>query len=343
MGISELPVAERDGAKTPILSKQMGITIIYLIIWVASSNSIILLNKWVIDTAGFSYPILLTCWHQVFATIAMQLLARTTKLLDSRHKQPLTTKFLLRTILPIAVVTSGALICSNTAYLYLSVPFIQMLKGLSPVFVLFLTWLWSLKQVTTSDIFSILVITGGVMLASFGELEFSWLGTTIHLTGLGCEALRVVMIQALLNDEGHEVGPLLGLYYFAPACAALNLLFASITELPQITLADFAKVGWPLLLLNGAVAFLVNMSSITLIGRISALLLNLTGIAKNILLIGLSVVIWGDAISHLQIFAYSVTLLAITWYSNGMEIVNAVLTFIRTRGPWGYSKLSTTG
>ena len=49
-------------------------------------------------------------------------------------------------------MTSASLVCSNTAYLYLSVPFIQMLKGLSPVFVLFLTWLWSLKQVTTSDI-----------------------------------------------------------------------------------------------------------------------------------------------------------------------------------------------
>lgn len=195
----------------------------------------------------------------------MQVIARTTKLLDGRHQQPLTLKFLLRTIVPIAAVASGALICSNTAYLYLSVPFIQMLKALSPVFVLFLTWVWSLKQVTTSDIASILVITAGVMLASIGELEFSWLGTAIHVTGLACEALRVVMIQALLTNEGHEIGPLLSLYYYAPACALFNLLFASITELPQITLADFAKVGWPLLVLNGAIAFLVNISSITLV------------------------------------------------------------------------------
>lgn len=140
-----------------------------------------------------------------------------------------------------------------------------MLKALSPVFVLFLTWLWSLKQVTTSDMASILVITAGVMLTSIGELEFSWLGTAIHLTGLACEALRVVMIQALLTNEGHEIGPLLSLYYYAPTCASFNLMFATLTELPRITLADFAKVGWPLLLLNGAIAFLVNISSITLV------------------------------------------------------------------------------
>lgn len=197
--------------------------------------------------------------------IATQVTAYATKLLDGRHKQPLTMVFFLRKILPIAFTTSGALICSNTAYLYLTVPFIQMLKGLSPVFVLFLTWLWSLKKVTTSDIFSILVITCSVMLASFGELEFSWLGTAIHLTGLGCEALRVVMIQALLADEGYEIPPLLGMYYLAPACAMLSLLLASVTELPHITLKDFTKVGWPLLLLNGAVAFLVNVSSMTLV------------------------------------------------------------------------------
>lgn len=211
--------------------------------------------------------ILLTCWHQVFATIAMQVIARTTRLLDSRHSQPLTMSFLFRTILPIAAVSSGALICSNSAYMYLSVPFIQMLKALSPVFVLFLTWLWSLKDVNKSDVISIMVITGGVMLASVGELEFSWLGTAIHLTGLACEALRVVMIQSLLTSQGYDIGPLLSLYYYAPACAMFNLLFACITELPQITLADFAKVGWPLLLLNGAIAFLVNISSITLVSR----------------------------------------------------------------------------
>jgi drug/metabolite transporter (DMT)-like permease len=177
----------------------------------------------------------------------------------------MSARFLLKTIMPIAAVASGSLICSNAAYLYLSVPFIQMLKALSPVFVLFLTWLWSLKKVSTSDIVSILVITCGVMLASIGELDFSWLGTAIHLGGLGCEALRVVMIQALLTNEGHSIGPLMSLYYYAPACALFNFLLATVTELPKITLADIGKVGWPLLLLNGAIAFLVNISSITLV------------------------------------------------------------------------------
>jgi hypothetical protein len=71
--------------------------------------------------------------------------------------------------------------------------------------------------------------------------------------------------------------------------------------------------------------------------------LNLTGIAKNILLIGLSVVIWGTEITRLQIFAYSVTLVAITWYSNGVEILAAILTFVRSWGPRGYSKISSSG
>lgn len=68
--------------------------------------------------------------------------------------------------------------------------------------------------------------------------------------------------------------------------------------------------------------------------------MNLTGIAKNILLIGLSVVIWGTEITHLQVLGYSITLLAITWYSNGVEILAAAWNMIRTWGPKGYSKLS---
>ena len=41
----------------------------------------------------------------------------------------MTRRMFLRSILPIGVLFSGSLILSNKAYLYLSVPFIQMLKA----------------------------------------------------------------------------------------------------------------------------------------------------------------------------------------------------------------------
>ena len=71
---------------------------------------------------------ILTPWHRVFATIATQVLARATKLLDGRKTVKMTGRIHLRAVMPIGLLYSGSLVCSNLVYLYLSVPFIQMLK-----------------------------------------------------------------------------------------------------------------------------------------------------------------------------------------------------------------------
>jgi len=74
------------------------------------------------------YPVILTCWHQVFATVITQLMARYTTLLDGRKTVKMTGRVYLRAIVPIGLFFSLSLICGNLTYLYLSVAFIQMLK-----------------------------------------------------------------------------------------------------------------------------------------------------------------------------------------------------------------------
>ena len=57
-----------------------------------------------------------------------QILARTTTLLDGRKEVRMNGRTYLRAIVPIGMFFSLSLICSNQAYLYLSVAFIKMLK-----------------------------------------------------------------------------------------------------------------------------------------------------------------------------------------------------------------------
>jgi hypothetical protein len=100
----------------------------YIATWISLSSSVIIFNKWILDTAGFRYPIVLTTWHLAFATFMTQILARFTTVLDSRKKVPMTGRIYLRAIVPIGLMFSLSLICGNLTYLYLSVSFIQMLK-----------------------------------------------------------------------------------------------------------------------------------------------------------------------------------------------------------------------
>ncbi|KAH7152175.1 triose-phosphate transporter family-domain-containing protein [Dactylonectria estremocensis] len=292
---------------------------VYILSWIFFSNITIIFNKWLIDTAGFRYPIILTTWHLVFATAATQILAQTTSLLDSRHAVPVSRRFYIRSILPIGVLYSGSLVFSNVVYLYLSVAFIQMLKAAGPVAVLLTSWVWGVASPSLSTFGNIILIVCGVAIASAGEIEFSWIGFLFQLGGTIFEAVRLVMIQVMLGGEGIRMDPLVGLYYFAPVCALMNMFVVAVTEAPHFQWEDAAKTGYGILLLNASVAFILNIVSVFLIGKTSGLVMSLSGILKSILLVGTSVLIWGTQISMLQVLGYAVALVGLTLYSVGYE------------------------
>ncbi|KAK8041180.1 hypothetical protein PG994_014187 [Apiospora phragmitis] len=299
----------------------------YVASWIFFSNLTILFNKWLIDDAGF--PVILTWWHMTFATLATQFLARTTTLLDNRHSVKMTRPFYLKAVVPIGLLYSVSMVCSNLVYLYLNVAFIQMLKAASPFSTLVIAWLWGQEHPTTPMILKILVIILGVLVASAGEIHFSWIGFSFQLGGLVFESIRVVMIQDLMSGGGGDdagrstMDPLVSLYYYAPVCAVTNFFVAWATEWPTFAWSNFVGAGPWVLVLNGLVAFLLNVSSVMLIGKTSGLVLHLTGILKNILLVVASVFIWGTAVSPVQILGYGTALTGFVFYKSSWSDLKA--------------------
>lgn len=304
---------------------------VYILAWIFFSNMTIIFNKWLLDNANFRYPIILTTWHLVFATVATQILARTTKLLDSRHALPISRRFFLRTILPIGIFYSGSLVFSNVVYLYLSVAFIQMLKSVGPVAVLLASWAWGVSKPDVSTLANVLVIVFGVAVASVGEIQFSMIGFIFQVAGTLFEAVRLVMIQVMLKGEGIRMDPLVGLYYYAPVCTVMNLFVVAATELPSFQWADVEKAGYGMLLLNAFVAFFLNIVSVFLIGKTSGLVMALTGILKSILLVAASVLIWNTPISLLQTLGYGIALIGLVLYSVGYQ---QILQNLRDSSSW---------
>lgn len=290
--------------------------------------------------------VILTCWHLVFATLATQILARTTRLLDGRRTAAMTGRKYLRAVVPIGLFYSGSLVCSNLVYLYLSVAFIQMLKAAAPVAVLLISWAWGVEKPCAGSLANVLVIVAGVALASLGEISFSWAGFLFQWGGIVFEAMRLVMIQVLLAGEENRMDPLVSLYYYAPVCAAMNIVVAVVYELRSFQWEDLYRAGPGMLFLNAAVAFMLNVASVQLvsparlpssappinfrrtytdqghksqIGKTSGLILTLTGILKNILLVIISVMIWHTAVSPLQALGYAVALAGLVYYSLGWD------------------------
>jgi hypothetical protein len=117
------------------------------------------------------------------------------------------------------------------------------------------------------------------------------------------------MIQILLH--GLKMDPLVSLHYYAPVCALINLLVIPFTEglAPLVDLAQ-GRVSPLILLSNAAVAFLLNVAAVFLVGAGSGLVLTLAGVFKDILLITGSVLIFGSVVTPLQVVGTLPRLLA---------------------------------
>ncbi|KAI1820403.1 triose-phosphate transporter family-domain-containing protein [Xylaria intraflava] len=301
----------------------------YIALWIALSSSVILFNKWVLFTAKFDYPLFLTTWHMAFATLMTQLLAKFSTTLDSRHKVPMNTNTYIKAIVPIGVMFSLSLIFGNFAYLYLSVSFIQMLKATNAVATLLATWAFGMAAPNLNKLLNVSAIVIGVAIASFGELKFDGLGFIIQVTGIVCEALRLVMVQRLLSSDEFKMDPLVSVYYYAPACAVINGFFTILIEAPRMTMGDILHVGLATLVANAFVAFLLNVSVVLLIGKTNAVVLTMSGVLKDILLVVASMVIFGDPVTLQQYFGYSIALAGLVYYKLGAEKLQQMATDAR--------------
>ncbi|EXJ56913.1 hypothetical protein A1O7_07257 [Cladophialophora yegresii CBS 114405] len=317
---SILPTTEKPQPPKPSLHPAF-----YVVTWIGFSGGVILFNKWLLDTLGFKFPITLTAWHMMFATFMTQLLARTTTLLDGRKTVKMTGKVYLRAILPIGFFFSLSLICGNKAYLYLSVAFIQMLKACMPVAVLLTTWAMGVAPPSLKTLGNVSFIVVGVVIASYGSIEFNLTGFLYQAGGITFEATRLVLVQRLLSSAEYKMDPLVSLYYFAPVCAVMNGLTALVVEVPGMSMKNVYDVGIFTLVANAMVAFLLNVSVVFLIGKTSSLVLTLCGILKDILLVAASMMIWGTPVTNLQFFGYSIALGGMLYYRLGAEQLKGYL------------------
>ncbi len=126
-------------------------------------------------------------------------------------------------------------------------------------------WVLQIEAVDLKKLGNVSLIVIGVALASFGEIDFVMTGFVYQVAGIGFEAVRICMVQRLLNGAEFKMDPLVSLYYFAPVCAVMNLSVALIWELPKVSLAEVYAVGLWTFFGNACCAFLLNVSVVFLV------------------------------------------------------------------------------
>jgi hypothetical protein len=110
------------------------------------------------------------------------------------------TRIYMARIAPIGLLYSASLVCSNVAYVYLNVGFIQMLKAAGPVVTLLTSYLWSVTELTAGKVVNILVIAVSVGVTVSGEMRFSWVGVALQAAALVCDANRLVLMEIITSS-----------------------------------------------------------------------------------------------------------------------------------------------
>lgn len=215
-----------------------------------------------------------------------------------------------------------------------------MLKAVTPVAVLIASWVLAVEEPNLKKLGNVSAIVVGVVIASYGEIEFKLIGFVFQAFGIAFEATRLVMVQRLLSGSEFKMDPLVSLYYFAPICAVFNGVICIFVEGPRLSFAAVQEVGYLSLLLNAATALCLNIAVVFLIGKTSSLVLTLSGVLKDILLVGASIAIWGTHVSGLQFFGYSIALGGLMYYKLGANGIKEIFGGEKTGLPLSKNEIS---
>lgn len=293
-------VGRQAGDGKSQVAKKVFQSYFYVLVWMTNSIAVILANKWLLAYSGFPFPITLTLWHMSICSTIGFLCVRVFNVVKS-HNMPASEY--VRRVVPIGVLYAASLWLSNSAYLYLSVSFIQMTKSLMPGLVYACGVTLGTERFGMGSAMNMTLIAFGVLVCAMGETGLVMKGLLQQLVALLFEAARLTLVQILMAGKGIKLNPLQSLYYVSPAC--LGCLLVPFAFVEMRALMENPPVVYPAIFLgNGLIAFSLNLAVFLLIGKTSALTMNIAGVIKDWMLIFFSYSVFKAPVTVLNLFGY---------------------------------------
>jgi hypothetical protein len=102
-------------------------------------------------------------------------------------------------------------------------------------------------------------------------------------------------------------------YYIAPTSFACLSIPWAFLEAPRLFADTQVRFDAPIFLSNAAAAFGLNVSVFLLIGKTSALTMNVAGVIKDWLLIAMSCVLFHSSVTHTNLGGYLIAFGGVCW------------------------------
>ncbi|SGY60425.1 BQ5605_C007g04429 [Microbotryum silenes-dioicae] len=312
------------------------------------SSAISVYNKWMFSKEhyNFPYPLFVTSFHMLvqwsLSAIALSMTAR----LRSKNRPGL--KDFGTKIVPCGVASGLDIGLSNLSLRTITLsfystspspslrPFSQlsltrsqprhtaMCKSSSLAFVLLFAFIFRLEKPSWRLAGIITIISGGVVLMVSTETRFDPAGMVEVLTASALGGLRWSLVQILLDKESLGMSnPIATLYWLAPimgfVLATCSMIFDGWKNVfgNETFFGSFGLMIHTLfaMLLPGFLAFAMNVAEFGLIQRTSVVTLSVAGIFKEVAMIFLSMFIFHDQLTPINVSGLVVTLFGIALYN----------------------------
>jgi len=273
-------------------------------------------------TGGFGFPFVtvLMLWHMVLAVVFTNLIRLVApQLMPAAAKNQVTFRMYMKNIAPIGVCLAGSLVLSNAAYVYISVGYIQIVKSCTSSIVYVVAVLVGQEIFSLRCGASLLLMCGGVAAASFGELDFNVVGFVLQFTATFIEAVRLIVLKALVSSSGIKLDAISGLYYYAPTCMVAMLAPFSMHVEGAIPWDKFWALR-PVLLASGLIAFALHLTVLVFLRHASGTTYAATGILKDVLLIASTSSYYSHPVTVLQAVGYCISLVGLNLFNRAKEM-----------------------
>lgn len=236
------------------------------------------------------------------------------------HNQRLSTRVLLLFIIPLGVCTGMDVWLSKVALQSLEVNTYTVVKSSAVVFTLAFSLALRLQQFSWRMLAIVVGIFVGVSLSMLKPQRASAAGVIATLVASACSAGRWTITQRYFARPGIEPNVFALIVLQGPAAfiTLSPMWVVEVVELPAwLASADSADVSVlaGMALGGGVLAFLLILLELQLVHMTSALTMNVVGHLKDVIAIGLALVVFHEYFSSVNAMGTALTLTSIASYA----------------------------
>ncbi|KAF9913113.1 Triose-phosphate Transporter [Linnemannia zychae] len=302
----------------------------YILAWYFFSTALSIYNKNLMgkDNWNFNLPLFVSSIHAglhfVITACLMHFWPDVFDATRSGKGGRITIHSYVTQVVPCAVAAALEICMANASLMYITLSFYTMIKSSTPIWVLMFAFFFRLEKPRLSLILIIGVIVVGVVLTVAGETQFDMTGFVLVLLAAVMSGLRWSLTQMLLQkDQLGMDNPVATLYYISPIMFVLMSILSLVVEDPFMQFSssaffqDFQTGALTMVMAGGGgfLAFAMTVAEFKLIKNTGTVTLSVAGISKEIVVISLSMLIFGDRLTFVNLLGLLVSIGGIMAYN----------------------------